>query len=226
MKSMISLSFLLMVLSCGKSEVISETGIGETKSSMPISISSNELTSLTAICQAISQKTSALPSFVNGQYIFTFSKKECTESTFGSSSDMTTILENKNGSYKFVENSGNYFYFSDVETTDDGSMSKICEKIKTGEPISSPITFGTESLFFSLGGISSEDCNTLANQTCVLIQKGTSVSEGLSRIHTKEWIRFDLSKTSGKLGFFTLKKTLTSNGCATGDSQGSKAILK
>jgi hypothetical protein len=226
MKSIFSLSLLLMVLSCGKSEIISETGIGETKSSMPISISSNELANFTAICQAISQKTAALPAFVNGQYVFSVSKKECNESQFAAPSDMTTILENRNGSYKFVENTGNYFYFSDVETTEYGTMSKICEKIKMGEAISSPINFGSESLFFSMIGISSEDCNTLPNQMCVLIQKGTSVSDGQSRIHTKEWIRFDLSKTSGKLGFFTLKKTLTSNGCPTGDSQGSKAILK
>lgn len=226
MKKSLVIGMIFIATSCGKVEIKGSTGVGEIKNVSPLVVGESEISIISSICQAIAQKTAALPSYINSSAIFSYSRKSCTDKNFGTASDVNATIQSTSLGFKFVLSGGMDFYFSDVETIDRGSMSQICQQLSSQGSLSSPISFGNEYLFFTTSGISGSDCSALPLENCISIEKGTGDGNGQAKIHTKEWSRYRVQSTGGRVGFFTTKKQLTSLGCAEGSSSGNIATLK
>jgi hypothetical protein len=217
---------VLFATSCGKVEVTGGTGVGEIKNVSPLVVGQSELSIISSICQAIAQKTAALPSYINAPATFSYSRKSCSDKTFGTASDVNATIQSTASGFKFVLSGGVDFYFSDLETTDHGSMSQICQQLSTQGTLTSPINYGSEYIFFTTSGISGADCSPLSLENCIYIEKGSADGSGQAKIHTKEWSRYRVQSYTGRVGFFTSKKQLTSLSCPDGSTSGNMATLK
>jgi len=158
-------------------------------------------------------------------YVFSYSSKKCSDSSVSSAIDIATTLQNSGSSYKFLQSNGSVFYFGEVETSTSGSLSRICSQMADSGAISNPIISGNEVLFVTTG-ISNGDCPSVFDESCVSLEKGTIDTSGMAKIHTKEWIRFNIKSNSGKNGFYTFQKQITSQGCSEGAFSINQATLK
>ena len=226
MKYSVIIFFVLFASSCGRVEVTGGAGVGDIKNVSPLVVGQSEISIISSICQAIAQKTAALPSYINAPATFTYSKKGCSDKTFGPASDVNSTIQSTASGYKFVLSGGIDFYFSDLETTDHGPISQICQQLSTQGTLSSPISYGSEYIFFTTSGISGADCSPLSQESCIYIEKGSADGNGLAKIHTKEWSRYKVQSYTGRVGFFTSKKQLTSLSCPEGSTSGNMATLK
>lgn len=217
---------LFFLISCGRVDVKTESGVGQRVSTEPIVVDSFQMDIIKSVCDAISKKTESISSLVNTKVLFSYAKKECTSSSLGAPSDVITFLRLTALGPRLIDSSGAFFYFSEVETSDEGSMAKICQKIKLGQELKNPIAEGSEYTYFTTSAISGNDCDAKFNQPCILIQMGTDSGSGLAKIHTKEWIRFDLRVDQGRQGFFNLKKQVSSIGCEEGQGHTDSAVVK
>lgn len=216
---------LFLISSCGRVEVSSTNGLGDFKSLNSITIDQNQLSTISSICQSLTRKNSALPALVNTPYVFSYSTKKCNETGMSAASDVATTLQTMGTSYKFLQGNGSSFYFGEVETPTSGSLSRICQQMADTGSLTNPSVAGTEVLFINPGVVGG-DCPPAANESCLLLEKGTNDGNGLAKIHTKEWIRFNLKINSGKDGFFTYQKQVTSQGCSEGAFSVNQAVLK
>jgi hypothetical protein len=220
------LSTLLVTFSCGKMDLKVGDSLGDFKSVEPLSLGDQQINLLNSVCSGIVQKTSALPLLINTNLTFSYSMKGCVDSAFSGPLDVPTTIQNINNSFRIVKSDSSAFYFSDLETTDSGTMSLICKQLTESANLQSPINLGVEYLFISTQGISSENCAPATNEVCIEVSKGTLDPSGLAKIHTKEWVRFSLDSTKGRKGFFTSKKQISSLACPEGKLSGHKALLK
>ena len=220
------LLFLIFLLACGRVELKVGDKLGDFKNVSPLTLGGQELELLKSICSSISQKTSALPVMLNSSFTFSYSSRSCEDESYSAPVDFLTTIQNSFNGYRFLKSDGTSFYFSDLETTDSGTMSLFCKQLNETQSVQSPIQAGQEYSFISSTGISSEDCAISENEVCVEISKGMQDLSGLAKIHTKEWIKFSLNSLNGRRGFFTSKKLITSIGCPEGKLLGHKANLK
>ncbi len=220
------ISLLFLLVSCGRVDISTGTRVGERINTEAVVVDSSQMEIIKSICDAIAKKTELIPNLVNTKVVFSYARKACDSSSFGSVSDVVTFLRLTALGPRFIDSNGAFFYFSEVETTDDGSMAKICQKIKLGQELKNPITEGSEYIYFTTSAISGSDCDPKLNEPCILIKKGFDSGSGLAKIHTKEWIRFDLNIDEGHQGFFNLKRQVSSVGCEEGKSHAESAVTK
>ena len=215
---------LLILSGCGAYTV--PESVGGLKSTNPLVIDESDKNQIKAICDAIAQKTIASSTLVGSQAVFDYSIKECTGKSLGAPLTVPTTIQSGPNGYSFTLPGGSNFYFADLETTDTGSLASICAELKKPEDLTSPIVTGNEYLYFTTSSVSTSECPVVQNQKCIYLQKGSLDIQGYASIHTKLWIRINLESKLGRLGYFTLKKELTSLGCAQQVNQIHQAILK
>lgn len=224
------LSFLALLglISCGEVKNTSSSSVGELLTVEPISVDSNEVTALQSICSAISNKSKKLNSLLNAPLVFSYARKGCSETNLGATQVVPTTIQNVYGGYKLIKTDGDLFYFSDLETTDSGSLSIVCSQLKSSAGVKSPIQDGTEYIYFKAFGISGDDCPEASYEKCISVSKGSANGEGLAQIHTKTFIRINVDTIQGREGFFTFKKEISSSGCErfSGETIINMAILK
>ena len=217
-------SALLILSGCGAYTV--PESVGGLKSTNALVVDENEKNQIKAICDAIAQKTLSSSTLVGTQAVFDYATKSCTDTSLGAPLTVPTTIQSGPNGYRFALPGGSYFYFADLETTDTGSLASICAELKKPEELSSPIVTGNEYLYFTTTSVSTSECPVVQNQKCIYLQKGSLDIQGYASIHTKLWIRINLESKLGRLGYFTLKKELTSLGCAQQVNQIHQAILK
>ncbi len=225
MKIMTVMLCLLMISSCGRVEVAATNGVGDFKNLSSLTIDQNQMSAISTLCQSLTRKNTALPALVNTPYVFSYSSKKCSDSGISAAADVATTLQNLGNSYKFLQANGSTFYFGEVETPTSGSLSRICQQMADTGGLTNPIVSGSEVLFIT-AGIAGVDCPPVDNESCLFLEKGTSDGNGLAKIHTKQWIRFNTKISSGRDGFFTYQKQITSKGCNEGAFSVNQAILK
>lgn len=217
-------SALLILSGCGAYTV--PEAVGGLKSTNALVIDENQKNQIKAICDAIAQKTLSSATLVGSQAVFGYSTKVCTGTNLGPELTIPTTIQSGPNGYRFSLPGGSNFYFADIETTDTGSLASICAELKKPEELASPIVTGNEYLYYTTVSVSTSECPVVQNQTCIYLQKGSLDIEGFASIHTKLWIRINLESKFGRLGYFTLKKELTTMGCAQDVNQIHQAILK
>lgn len=217
----VSLLALLVVVSCGAYTPDDTSRVGESKSTTPVTV---EPTNVSRICDAIAAK--APSSLVNTQAIFSITSKGCDATAQSAPSDITTTIQLTLGGFRFVQSNGLLPYFSEIETVDQGSMSTICRQLVNTGTLASPIQNGNEFLYFSTTSITEGDCPVKADQQCIALMRASGTANGQAIVHTKEWIRFNLDATQGRIGYFTLKRQITSASCSEDKSSANSAELK
>lgn len=217
---------ILAFASCGKVNLPVDTQLATMNSLTPqlMAVGSSEHSKIKEICDAVATKTLTINSLVNTDYVFSGTAKQCAETSFFNIADTAVKLVNQSGGFKFAEGA-NLFFFSEVETSDQGVLSEICENLNN---LVSPIAQGTTNLlYFSAVNINSSDCLTTPTERCIKIERATKVntSTGLQgRVHTREWIRTRLEQP--KIGFYNYRKVISEAGCIEGQYFGRTATLK
>lgn len=230
MKALLLLSIMIFA-SCGKYDIPVDSKLGTLNSLKPqeIKAGSSEHSKIKKICEALTEKTTTIASLVNTDYVFGGTSKKCTDtsSSFSDLPDSVVKLVNQSGSFKFTEGA-NLFYFSDVETSDEGVLSLICDRLDT---LVSPLPMdgsGNSLLYFTTDKISSSDCSDDTDERCIKLeyaQKVTTEKEGeKGRVHTREWLRMKLEPA--RVGFWVYRKKTSEAGCLEDQYFGRTATLK
>jgi hypothetical protein len=208
--------FLFVLVSCGKDAPLN-TNVGERRRMDPQPIrDANDLAAYKNICMAIANKSEMLSVSTEGEYVFSYSSKGCSESQMSGPRDIKTYIERISDSiFVFRSRSGESFPFSDVETDTTGLMSKICANLNND--LKSPIQT-------SMSGVMAfSRCDSDANIECVLIERGTLNGDEYT-IHTKDWIKFKV--TNGRRGFFVQRNQISGTSCPEGQEVMKAATLK
>lgn len=217
MKALLLLAMIILV-ACGRVDV---PGSGnETRSTNPIVVDS---TVVRKICDALALKVPN--ALVNTQAVFEIASKGCDAENLSAPFDITTTIQNSFNGFSFIQANGFAPYFGAIETTDKGTMSPVCAQLATGT-LTSPIANGNEFTFFTTSVAADECSPRSSNEVCILVEKASGTGTSAATIHTKEWIRFNLDTTQGRVGWFTYKKQTTTTGCATGKSLINTTTLK
>lgn len=225
MKAIMLLSVLLNA-ACGKVNLPVDTQLSTMNSITPqlMSVGSSEHSKIKEICDAVATKTLTINSLVNTDYIFGGATKQCGDTSFTNIPDSTVRLVNQSGGFKFAEGS-NLFFFSDVETSDQGVLSTICANLNN---LVSPIALSsTNLLYFTAVNLNSSDCLTTPTERCIKIERATKVNTETGfqgKVHTREWIRTRLDQP--RVGFYNYRKVISEAGCIEGQYFGRTATLK
>jgi hypothetical protein len=223
MKVLILLSLFILV-SCGKIVLPEDTKLGTLKSLKPqaISVGSSEYFKIKEICDAVKTKSVTINSLINTDYIFAGTSKSCADTSFSNIADAEVKLVNQLDLYKFVQGP-NLFYFSDVETEDQGVLGTICSDIQN---LVSPIVDGTNLLYFTATDIVSSDCLNSPDEKCLKIERAIKVDAENGRVHTREWLKTRINQTKSRIGFVSYRKRISEAGCEDGALFGRTATLK
>jgi hypothetical protein len=230
MKVLLLLSIMILA-ACGKYDIAVDSKLGTLNSLAPqeIKAGSSQHSKIKKICDGLTEKTTTFSSLVNTDYVFAGTSKACatTSSTFSPLPDSVVKLVNQSGSFKFTEGV-NQFFFSDPETSDEGVLSLICDKIDT---LVSPLLMdasGNSLLYFTTEGISSSDCSDHTDERCIKLEYATKVTiekEGeKGRVHTREWLRMKLEPA--RVGFWIYRKKTSEAGCLEDQYFGRTATIK
>lgn len=220
---------LLFLLSCGKS---STTGmrVGEERAFSPLTVSASEKTRLTAICQALASKSQILDQSANTVYRFEVIRKDCKQSSFGALENVDVVIQKPVDRYVFKRKSDNFdFVFPDVETADSGVMGQLCSQLST---LTNPMKLTDGSaIWFSTQAASSGDCAPSGNESCVSLEKGSVIGDAEAaqpsyKIHTREWLKFQMQPTLARYGFYVQRKTISTAFCAINEELATQADLK
>jgi hypothetical protein len=215
----------LTLIGCGKYEVGPAGGLGELKNISPITYDSNskEFQNIRSICHALESKSTTIAASVNKNFTFANEVKSCDLANYSAIPDSAVTLVSQQDGLKFMENSS-YFYFSDVETIQQGNMAAICAQLSN---IISPVEQGPNLVYFSTTGIFENDCPQMSNQICIKLEKAVKLDTkdgARARVHTIEWIRFKINDP--QRGFFTHKKLISEADCEAGKVFGRISTLK
>jgi len=216
---------VLIISSCGKLELPADSQLNSLNSVEIIKLGSDENLKIKEVCDAVQAKSLTLSSLVNTDYVFSGTVKNCGDSSFTNLPDSTVKLVNQTAGFKFNEGA-NLFYFSEVETSEVGVLSLICDTLAD---LKSPIVLDdTNYLYFTATDFSSSDCLNQPDERCVKIERAikTVTDEKVTkgRVHTREWIKIRLEQP--RIGFFTYRKLISEAGCLEGENFGRTATLK
>ncbi len=218
------LPILVLALGCGRMDIGKSSGgtLGAVRVLNAVPVDPSELTRLTAICGAIAQKTSTIAALVNTSYVFNYSQKECGNVTVPAQ-DGNVLLLQSGGGYSFKTGSGLDFIFTDVETTNSGSMSKICSSLSG---LQNPLAMGNGNYVW-ISTNSTQNCNPGSNQGCVQLDVGVPTTTTNSyKIISTEWIKFNLAAAPTRQGFFTERRIITNVSCSNNQFSDKTAVLK
>ncbi len=229
---MILVVSLIFLMSCGKVEPVpgSGNGVGETKKTEALLIDDSSKATIIQICDALKQKAFILSQLVGIPYVFNYSEKKCDEESLSIPLNANVKITSSAAGYKFIQDDGTYFQFSDVETDELGVMTKICAEARSETSLSSPVKASDGNyIFFQTSGISASDCTANSGEACIFLQIGSPVTSATATaaetteasIHTKDWIKFNV--TDPRIGFFTMRKVVTQADCADGKTIERKA---
>ena len=215
---------LLLILSssCGQYSV--DAGLGGVKSTNPVTVEGDDLRKIQSICDALAKKNAA--SLVNTVAVFDYSKRNCAEKNLSKPASVTTTIAGQFDNYKFIQSNGVSPYFSDIETLNKGLMANICASLNQEGGVKSPIKENGSYLYFTTRGINADQCSAGGDEVCILLERGNEFSEGQVGLHTRDWVRFNLDERQGRVGFFTMRRQVTSGPCAVDETQETVAFLK
>jgi hypothetical protein len=218
-----ALFFLLLSVSCGKYDMPSGSSniIGEARA-LSSTKSSSDISNLSVICAALSSKSFTLPQSLNSSLSFNTSQKDCSGNDI-ENGNVDVVIQGNGSNYTFKRKADSLdFIFPNVETNTSGVLQDVCPNISS---FSSPLIQGSQATFFTTTGISSSDCAPTSGEICLQVSTGR-VEGSQAIIHTKEWIRFRVSSTQGKIGFFTQRKKVARSYCGENESLVFSATLK
>ncbi len=221
MKILILLISALILASCGKVDV-SQSGVGQVRSSQPQAISTDDLIVFDRICEGLTRKGLLYSGSIPAPVTFTLGRQDC-DGVESGPVDQTVIVESNGGNFQYrVQSSNAAFVFPNVETASFGIMQPFC-----GGTNSLPIVKTNGEAIWITRSVSQVDCPTLSNEECVGIETGSPSGAGEYRIHTRELVRFNVLRTSPRYGLFTYRKALSNIGCTDKKLSSSvSAILK
>lgn len=212
--------FLLMA--CGKIST-SGTGIGEMRLLTVSSVATGDLLIYDSICSALTRKSQKLGSGLMNLN-FDVQIKDCDGNNVVFATQQVSV-EPANGSYALREKASNsLFVFPKVETPSDGIFASICGKTDLKVPM---ILDNKDAMWVSTSG----SCPSAGGEQCLTVELGSpseSTANGATyyKIHTREFIRFNLQPTNGKYGFFTYRRKLSDGACSGGKSSESIATWR
>lgn len=223
MSKFLLLIALLGLISCSGDQPVGND-IGEVKTFDPL-INYEDNDRVKAICGALAAKEGMLNVLVASakEYTFSYAQKGCEEEKMPEEKLVPTKILKNSAGYYFSSKNGEAFGFSDVETTNDGVMSLICNY---GGTLESPLRSSPNSksaVWWSTFTDSSK-CQAGFGNLCINIQTGSS-SDGYNyTIHTNEWIKFKVLDENQ--GFFIDRKLVSKAGCKKGKTLEMRALLK
>lgn len=220
--SLLLLSFALV--SCGeyKNQGLAQNKVGDI---LPVIANSpangSDRANVSAICNALAQKSNILGTALNSTHTFFASQQDCSGNQMGAG-DVETVIQSNGSNFVFKRKSdGLDFIFPNVETPDSGVMAEICNNLSN---LTNPVV-GNEITYFTTTGISSNDCPTASGEICIAIRKAFAQGN-TAQVHTKEWMRVRVAGTQGRVGFFTHRKKVTQSFCAQNEALIFQATLK
>lgn len=207
--------FVLIIVSLAGCGLKEEQGqIDEVRKFEPISISENDYRTVLRVCDALRGKEAILQQMVDNRvpFAFNYGEKNCSEESIKSFDPITVRIKNNAQDFQFDVTNGNFGY-SNVETTKVGLMVDICNNLASKV---SPIVGASGSAIWFAPIFASKICQSSPDETCMLVEFGRKTDQqGSYRIHTREWVKFNVTKTT-KQGFFSERKTFSTIGCPQG----------
>lgn len=223
MSKILLLIALLGLVSCGGEQPPVEQ-IGDTKTFEPV-VTEGDPERVQVICDALAAKEGMLSVLVASakEYTFSFAQKGCDEAEFPEAKLVPTRIQKSGSSYFFSSKNGEAFGFSDVETSKDGIMELICGWTGVLEsPLRSSPTSKTAIWWTTM--TDPAHCKSGFGNICINIQTGSSKDGYNYKIHSNEWIKFQVSDDNQ--GFFVERKLISSAGCSKGKRLEMRAKLK
>lgn len=215
------LSSLLIMISCvSEKDQKQPQLIGKVERLDPKPIP-DEYRRIEAICSALQEKEQVLSDLITSQYTFSYSQKNCHDSSLSPLEDINVSIQRPYNKYIFEKLGGGLFAFPDVETSHKGAMAEICANLAD---LKSPLQTSPSSGIWFTTFTRPEHCASDYNHTCIEIRKGRLVSGNDYKIYNTEWIKFKIR--DGRKGFFTERKLVSSGDCSSGREMERRATLK
>ncbi len=215
----------LLFVSCGEIKTNAGAGIGEVRALNPVAISTTDNLVFDSICSALTKKSQKLSSALPNALSFDVQEKDCEGKNVTFATQQVRVENNSSEGYQLRrQDTSGLFVFPAVETQDKGIMQAICSGTATALPA---MRSTDEAMWISTAGYSSTDCPSASGEVCILVEYGAREGTGNSfRIHTRDFVRFNLQSTSGKYGYFTHRKSFSENNCERGKNTESIATMR
>lgn len=217
------LPLALMIASCGKIDMGSTGALGTVRQLQTNNITTGEAVVFDQVCQALTKKGDKLSATLPNSLNFDVVEKNCDGGNvfFGT---QQVRVENTGSGFQFRRSDNNtLFVFPEVETSSSGFMKEIC-----GGASSLPVSRGSEVIWVSQAGFSNVDCPNAPSERCLMVEYGLKVDSGenLYRVHRRDFVRVNLTTSSGKYGYVTYRKSTAENNCDQGKSTVTTAELR
>jgi hypothetical protein len=209
MKFIAGLTFILFSVSCGKIENTNGTGIGELRDISKLSTASaSDNVIFDQICSGLTNKEGKLTSSPPN-LSFDVQSTDCDGKNVIFETEQISVVNNSGGP-QFINRNTNFpFVFPQVETTAFGVFANLCGKASR----TFPVQVGNDYRWIRSGG----ECPAVSGETCVTVETASKdVNTSYYRVHTREFIRFNVTANTGKYGYFTYRRKLAESVCAFG----------
>ena len=223
--SKILLLALFILIGCEGVEEKARDTVGDVRRFDPVELKDSDYKKVHSICMALAAKEDVLNILIsnNAEYSFRYAQKNCSDSKMPEMKDVITTIQGFDPYYTFEAKNGQHFGFPNVETTSNGIMAEICEKVFQASDIKSPMATRSGAIWFTTV-TASEHCKSDSKASCIHIQRGTLKSGYDYKIHTNEWMKVNI--TGSLRGFFTERKLISSASCDGKKSFEKRAVLR
>jgi hypothetical protein len=208
------LAISLMVLlfaSCGKVEVQTGSGsIGELKGISPLTVPSGDLQTFDQICAGLTTKTGKFDTSAP-TLTYDVQSKNCDgENNLKESQQVSVVL--LDGYYQLRNRATSApFIFPNAEGPKSGIFDGICGKTGLTMPI---LQSNGSAKWVKPGG----ECPGASGEICVTVEIGAKEpNSNFYRVHTREFVRFNVQNLNGKFGHFTYRRRFSEGVCDVGD---------
>ncbi|MFL5783290.1 MAG: hypothetical protein ACJ76H_01690 [Bacteriovoracaceae bacterium] len=210
MKFIAGLAFILVSVSCGKIENTNGTGIGELRDVTKLSTASgSDNVTFDQICAGLTNKEPKLTSSPPN-LSFDVQSTDCDGKNVIFETEQVSVVNNPTTGPQFINRNSNFpFVFPQVETTSAGVFAGLCGKTSR----EFPVKVGNDYRWIRGGG----DCPGVSGESCVTVETASKdVNTTYYRVHTREFIRFNITANTGKFGYFTYRRKLAESVCSFG----------
>lgn len=202
--------------SCGKIEGIKGgSNLGQVRELQVSAISTGEALLYDRICQALTRKADKLETALPNSLSFDVVEKDCDKiQVLGAGAQPVRVEKTGTGEFQFRRQDSNaLFVFPSVETTSFGLMKEIC-----AGATQLPVVSGDSAKWVYTADPSNEDCPVKSNEVCLTFERGSKEPNTTNsyRVHTREFIRFNVELNGGKYGYYTHRKAFSTNNCDPG----------
>lgn len=213
-----------MIVSCGEIKTGENGGLGELRQLQSISIPMNDSLVFDSICASLTKKSQKLAAALPNALDFQVQEKDCEGDSVVNGTQQVRVENSVAEGPQFRRQDTNgLFLFPNVETQDRGLMKELCSGSATSLPV---MKSANEAMWIRASGFS-KDCPNATSETCIQVEIGSR--EGTTdsfRIHTRQFVRFNILATSGKYGYFTHRKSFAENNCDRGKNTESSATMR